>query len=166
MCEAIFLMLQQTPERETRISSESSTLVTFILQGLRKTRFVLTVRAFALTFLLATACCRRYATLSTVVEEIVPRLLVLLVDPVEKTRALVLTILRDACVGYQHSAKLLLDNADRLLQTLKVTNSSALAQIVQCMLYVHNRLPHTKANSALASLVRLSFDFVQSGENG
>ena len=70
---------------------------------------------------------RRYATLSTVVEEIMPNVLALFGSPFETSREAALEIVRDACLGYQHSAKLLAENANGLLDalgTLKALNAA------------------------------------------
>ena len=94
--------------------------------------------------------------LSSVSERLVPQLLQLLPSQNDTSRAHVLDILRNICLGYQHSPHVLLDNRAAFLSTLAAlqpsTSAVALAQIIQCMLYLHDRLP-SKAPT-FASLVR------------
>ena len=98
--------------------------------------------------------------LSAVAEHLVPRLLALLPAGVETTRDIAIDILRDVCLGYQHSPKLLVDYSTNFMTTLGELKAAAafggtalgLAQIVQCLLYVHDRLP---SEPAYKSLVRL-----------
>jgi hypothetical protein len=104
---------------------------------------------------------RRYQLLACVSESLAPQLLSVLSQHPSHVEIIV-PLLENLCLGYQHSPHLFIAIAPALLACLKQLEGQEkngapllLVHLIQCLLHVHYRLPNLATFEPLKRLVRL-----------